>query len=74
MISIFIKNSKICDKYYLKRRLDMDLKIKTETEEFHGRTCGIIKQENKFLIMRVNKTSTRRTYRNWRRFKRSSYS
>ena len=35
----------------------MDLKIKTETEEFHGRTCGIIKQENKFLIMRVNKTS-----------------
>ena len=26
----------ICDKYYLKRRLDMDLKIKTETEEFHG--------------------------------------
>lgn len=57
VISIFIKNSKICDKYYLKRRLDMDLKIKTETEEFHGRTCGIIKQENKFLIMRVNKTS-----------------
>ena len=36
VISIFIKNSKICDKYYLKRRLDMDLKIKTETEEFHG--------------------------------------
>ena len=35
----------------------MDLKIKTETEEFHGRTCGIIKQEDKFLIMRVNKTS-----------------
>ena len=35
----------------------MDLKIMTETEEFHGRTCGIIKQENKFLIMRVNKTS-----------------
>lgn len=35
----------------------MDLKIKTENEEFHGRTCGIIKQENKFLIMRVNKTS-----------------
>lgn len=34
----------------------MDLKIKTETEEFHVRTCGIIKQENKFLIMRVNKT------------------
>ena len=57
VISIFIKNSKICDKYYLKRRLDMDLKIKTETEEFHGRTCGIIKQENKFLIIRVNKTS-----------------
>ena len=57
VISIFIKNSKICDKYYSKRRLDMDLKIKTETEEFHGRTCGIIKQENKFLIMRVNKTS-----------------
>ena len=57
VIFIFIKNSKICDKYYLKRRLDMDLKIKTETEEFHGRTCGIIKQENKFLIMRVNKTS-----------------
>lgn len=35
----------------------MDLKIKTEKEEFHVRTCGIIKQENKFLIMRVNKTS-----------------
>ena len=35
----------------------MDLKIKTETEEFHVRTCGIIKQENKFLIMKVNKTS-----------------
>ena len=35
----------------------MDLKIKTEKEEFHGRTCGIIKQEDKFLIMRVNKTS-----------------
>lgn len=34
----------------------MDLKIKTEKEEFHGRTCGIIKQEDKFLIMRVNKT------------------
>ena len=34
----------------------MDLKIKTEAEEFHVRTCGIIKQENKFLIMRVNKT------------------
>jgi len=32
VISIFIKNSKICDKYYSKRRLDMDLKIKTETE------------------------------------------
>ncbi len=35
----------------------MDLKIKTDEEEFHGRTCGIIKQENKFLIMRVNQTS-----------------
>ena len=35
----------------------MDLKIKTETEESHVRTCGIIKQENKFLIMKVNKTS-----------------
>lgn len=35
----------------------MDLKIKTEREEFHVRTCGIIKQENKFLIMKVNKTS-----------------
>lgn len=34
----------------------MDLKIKTENEEFHYRTCGIIKQNNKFLIMRVNKT------------------
>ncbi len=29
----------------------MDLKIRTEKEEFHGRTCGIIKQENKFLII-----------------------
>ena len=35
----------------------MDLKIKTEKEEFHGRSCGIIKQKKKFLIMRVNKTS-----------------
>lgn len=35
----------------------MDLKIKTEKEEFHGRACGIIKQLNKFLIMRVDKTS-----------------
>lgn len=35
----------------------MDLKIKTEKEEFHVRTCGIIKQKDKFLIMRVNKTS-----------------
>ena len=35
----------------------MDLKIKNETKEFHGRTCGIIKQENNFLIMRVNNTS-----------------
>ena len=34
----------------------MDLKIKTEKEEFHGRACGIIKQDDKFLIMRVNKT------------------
>ena len=34
----------------------MDLKIKTDTQEFHGRTCGIIKQEDYFLIMRVNKT------------------
>lgn len=53
----FIKNSKICDKYYSEKELGYGLKIKTETEEFHGRTCGIIKQENKFLIMRVNKTS-----------------
>lgn len=35
----------------------MDLKIKTEKEEFHGRTCGITKQENNFLIMRVNQSS-----------------
>lgn len=35
----------------------MDLKIKTDNEEFHGRTCGIIKQKDKFLIMRVNQTS-----------------
>lgn len=34
----------------------MDLKIKTEKEEFHARACGIIKQKNSFLIMRVNKT------------------
>lgn len=34
----------------------MDLKIKLETQEFHGRTCGIIKQGDKFLIMRVDKT------------------
>lgn len=32
----------------------MDLKFKTETEEFHVRAAGIIKQENKFLIMKVN--------------------
>ena len=35
----------------------MDLKIKMDEEEFHGRTCGIIKQDDKFLIMRVNQTS-----------------
>ena len=35
----------------------MDLRIIKENEEFHGRTCGIIKQDNKFLIMKVNKTS-----------------
>ncbi len=34
----------------------MDLKIKTDEQEFHGRACGIIQQENMFLIMRVNKT------------------
>ena len=34
----------------------MDLKIKNESEEFHCRTCGIIKQNEMFLIMRVNKT------------------
>lgn len=34
----------------------MDLKIKTDLQEFHGRTCGIIKQQDYFLIMRVNKT------------------
>ena len=34
----------------------MDLKIKMEEEEFHCRSCGIIKQENYFLIMRVNET------------------
>lgn len=35
----------------------MDLKIKSKTQEFHGRTCGIIKQGDKFLIMRVDKTN-----------------
>lgn len=35
----------------------MDLKIKNDKEEFHVRSCGIIKQEDKFLIMKVNKTS-----------------
>ncbi len=34
----------------------MDIKIKTENEEFHCRACGIIKQNEKFLVMRVNKT------------------
>lgn len=34
----------------------MDLKIKTDVQEFHGRTCGIIKQDDYFLIMRVNRT------------------
>ena len=29
----------------------MDLKIKTEKEEFHGRTCGIIKQENNSCVI-----------------------
>lgn len=43
--------------YTRKENSIIDLKIKAETGEFHGRTCGIIKQENKFLIMRVNKTS-----------------
>lgn len=33
----------------------MDIEIKTDYKEFHGRSCGIIKQENKFLIMRVDK-------------------
>ena len=37
--------------------MDMDLKIKAEEKEFHGRSCGIIKQKNSFLIMRVNSTS-----------------
>lgn len=32
----------------------MDLKFKTETEEFHVRVAAIIKKENKFLIMKVN--------------------
>lgn len=35
----------------------MDIKIKNNMEEFHGRTCGIIKQENSFLVMRGNNTS-----------------
>lgn len=35
----------------------MDLKIKSEKQEFNGRTCGIIKQDDMFLIMRVNKTN-----------------
>ena len=34
----------------------MDLKIKTEKEEFHVRACGI-NQVNKFLIIKVSKTS-----------------
>lgn len=34
----------------------MDLKIKTKKEEFHLGTCEVIKQENKFLIKRVNET------------------
>lgn len=34
----------------------MDIKYKAEKEEFHVRACGIIKQKNKFLIMRVNET------------------
>ena len=33
----------------------MDIEIKTDYKEFHGRSCGIIKQENKFLIMRLDK-------------------
>lgn len=33
----------------------MDIEIKTDYKEFHGRSCGIIKQENKFLIMKVDK-------------------
>ena len=33
----------------------MDLKIKTDELEFHCRACGIIKQNDKFLIMKVNK-------------------
>ena len=27
----------------------MDLKIKTEKEEFHARACGIIKQKKQFF-------------------------
>lgn len=37
------------DYEFRKEESSMDLKIKTEKEEFHGRTCGIIKQEDKFL-------------------------
>ena len=33
----------------------MDIRIKNEKEEFHVRSCGILKQNNKFLIMNVNK-------------------
>ncbi len=36
--------------------IKMDLKIKTDVQEFHGRACGIIKQGDYFLVMRVNKT------------------
>lgn len=40
-----------------KEKSKMDLKIKTEKEEFHVRACGIINQVNKFLIIKVNKIS-----------------
>jgi len=32
----------------------MDIRIKTDTASFHCRTCGILEQNGKYLIMRVD--------------------
>lgn len=41
---------------YYNNRMDIKIKDTENKQKFYSRTCGIIKQEDKFLIMRVNKT------------------